>query len=215
MRRPGLAWFQILVHIFALAPLVRLLWDFTQGQLSADPIREIQLRTGRHALDLLVLTLACSPIYNVFGLKAALQLRRLFGLYAFGYASLHFLNFIGLDYGFDLALIRADVADKRFIIAGFAAFLILLALAATPIEGMKRRSSRNWRRLHRLVYAAALLAALHFVWQTKADFLVPLLYSAVVVLLLILRIPIIEQWARLPSKWLKRRQGNQSSSQSH
>ncbi|MDP2932426.1 MAG: protein-methionine-sulfoxide reductase heme-binding subunit MsrQ [Chloroflexota bacterium] len=203
------SWLQILVHIAALVPLAWLVWDFTQGHLTANPIREIQLRTGKSTLTLLVLTLACRPIYTIFGLKQALQLRRLLGLYTFGYASLHFLNFVGVDYEFNFALIWADIANKRFVIVGFITFLILLALAVTSTGEWERRLGKNWTRLHRLIYAAALLAALHFIWQTKADFRVPFIYSGVVVLLLILRIPRIAKVVRIGGKWLKREQGGQ------
>lgn len=198
-------WLQILIHVSALTPLVWLLWDFTQGQLTANPVREIQLRTGRYTLNLLLLTLACTPVYNVFGLNVARRLRRPLGLYAFSYASLHFLNFIGLDYGFNFGLIWADIANKRFIIAGFVTFLILLALAVTSTDGAKRQlGNKKWTHLHQLIYVAALLAILHFLWQTKADFRVPFIYSGLVVLLLILRIPRIRKLAKLRSKWQKR-----------
>ena len=98
LKTPGL---QILTHIAALFPLAVLAWDFTQGQLTANPIQEITLRTGTYSLVLLVLSLACTPINTVFGIKEVLPLRRPLGLYALMYASLHSLNFVGLDYGFD------------------------------------------------------------------------------------------------------------------
>lgn len=197
MRRCKLYWFPILVHVCAILPLAWLFWDFTKDQLTANPIREIQLRTGKSTLNLLVLTLACTPVYNMFGFRPALELRRVFGTYAFVYASLHLINFIGLDYGFNFPLLRVDIADKRFVIAGFTAFLILLALMVTSTGGWKRRLGKNWKRLHRLIYAAALLAILHFIWQTKADFRMPFIYGGVVVLLLFLRIPRIKELTRI------------------
>ncbi len=186
-------WLQILIHIAALLPLAMIVWDFSQGQLTANPIREIQLRTGRVALTLLVLSLACTPIYIVFGFKQVLALRRTLGLYAFTYASLHFLNFIGLDYGFNFMLIREDISEKRFALVGFAAFLILLLLAITSTATWKKRLGKNWQRLHRLTYAAALLAVLHFVWQVKVEVPQPLIYSAILILLLVVRIPWIRK----------------------
>lgn len=174
-------------------PLAILFWDFTQGQLTADPIREIQLRTGKYALTLLVLTLACTPISRVSGLKPVMALRRPLGLYSFMYASLHFLNFVGLDYGFDFALIREDMVTKRFAWFGLAAFLGLIPLAATSTRGWMRRLGKNWERLHWLVYLAALLAVSHFILQAKAGIRVPLIYGAVVVFLLILRVPRIRR----------------------
>lgn len=192
----------ILVHLCILLPLLLVFWDFTRDQLTANPIREIQLRTGKYTLNLLVLTLACSPFYNIFGIKSALKLRHVFGVYAFVYASLHLVNFIGLDYGFNFRLIREDIADKRFVMAGFAAFLILLALMVTSKGGWKNRLGKNWKRLHRLIYIAALLAILHFIWQTKADFRIPFVYGGIVVLLLILRLPRIKELTRIRGKWL-------------
>ncbi len=197
---------QILVHILVLMPLVILVSDFAQDQLTANPIQEVQLRTGRYALILLMLTLACTPAYNVFGIKQALWLRRLLGLYTFAYAGLHFLNFIGLDYGFDFALMREDIATKRFILAGFAALIILSALAVTSTTGWKKRLGKSWERLHQLIYGAALLAVLHFIWQAKLDLRVPFIYAGIVVLLLVVRIPQISEAMKVCTKWMKRRQ---------
>ena len=187
MHKRSIRWIQLLAHVAALSPLAVLVWDFAQGQLTVNPIQEIQLRTGRYALVLLALSLACTPINIVFGFNWVLRLRRMLGLYAFMYASLHFLNFVGLDYGFDFALIWEDIAEKRFVLAGFAAFLSLLLMAVTSTKGWVKRLGKNWVRLHWLVYVAAALAATHFLWQVKADFRVPLLYG-VVALLLIVRI---------------------------
>lgn len=195
LKTPGL---QILIHIAALLPLAVLAWDFTQGGLTVNPIREIQLRTGKYALVLLVLSLACTPISTVFRLKQVLRLRRPLGLYAFMYASLHFLNFVGLDYGFDFDLIRGDIVEKRFALVGFAAFLSLLLLAVTSTKGWVKRLGKSWERLHWLAYLAALLAVAHFALQVKADFREPLLYGAVVILLLIIRIPSVRKVVSKP-----------------
>ena len=191
---------QLLVHIGALLPLAWLVWQFSQDQLTANPIREIQLRTGKYALNLLVLSLACTPVYNIFGFKPALQLRRTLGLYAFAYAGLHLLNFIGLDYGFNFALIKEGITDKPFALVGLAAFLILLPLAVTSTKGWVKRLGNNWPRLHRLLYVAGILAVVHFIWLTKskADLRVPLIYAAVIVLLLIVRIPVIRRLISRP-----------------
>jgi sulfoxide reductase heme-binding subunit YedZ len=180
---------QLLTHIAALSPLAVLAWDFTQGQLTTNPIQEITLRTGIYSLALLVLSLACTPVSTVFGLKPVLRLRRPLGLYGLMYASLHLLNFIGLDYGFDFNLLRDDVFGKDYIWAGFVALLALLPLAITSTKGWVHRLGRNWERLHWLVYPAVLLAVAHFLLLVKVDMREPLLYGAVVVLLLTVRIP--------------------------
>ena len=190
----------LVVHIALLIPLALLAVDWTQDQLTANPIREIQLRTGRYALLLLVLTLACTPVYNISGFKPILSLRRILGLYAFGYALLHLLNFIGLDYGFNFALLWEDISEKRYIIVGFVAFLILMALAVTSSKGWMGRLGKNWRRLHMLIYLAGLLAVLHYLWQLKVGFKQPLIFGIIIIVLLILRIP---QVTRIISGWTR------------
>jgi sulfoxide reductase heme-binding subunit YedZ len=182
-------WLPILAHVTALMPLVLLVLDFTRGGLSANPIREIQLRTGQYALVLLVLSLASTPISAIFHLQQVRRLRRLLGLYAFSYVSLHFLNFLWLDYGFDFGLIREDIFEKWFAVVGFIAFLFLIPLAATSTRGWMKRLDKNWKRLHWLVFPAVVLAVAHFALQAKGDLQEPLVYGAVVVLFLILRLP--------------------------
>ena len=183
---------QILTHVGALLPLAWLLWDYWQGQFIIDPVKEITTRTGKTALILLILSLACTPMNTIFGFKQALRVRRPLGLYAFMYAGLHFLTFVGLDYGFDLELIRQDIVNQRYVLVGFAAGLLLLSLAITSTRGWQKRLGRNWKRLHRLVYLAGILAIIHFMWLVK-DIREPLRYGAVVALLLIVRIPAIKR----------------------
>ncbi|MBI4186033.1 MAG: sulfoxide reductase heme-binding subunit YedZ [Chloroflexi bacterium] len=193
MRRRWTIALRILTHLAALSPLAILIWDFAQGQLTVNPIQEIQLRTGKYALILLVLSLACTPISTAFRTTWVLSLRRPLGLYAFMYASLHFLNFIGLDYGFDFAFIWADIAQKRFALAGFATFLLLLTVAVTSTRRCMKRLGKKWERLHRLVYIAAPLAVLHFIWQAKADIREPLAYGLIVAVLLVMRTPPVKR----------------------
>lgn len=213
IRRLSGNWLRALVHIGALLPLAILVYDFWQDRLTVNPIQEITLRTGKYALVLLVLALACTPINSVFGFKPVLRLRRPLGLYAFMYASFHFLTFVGLDYGFDPELIREAILEKRYALVGFATFLILLPLAATSTRGWMRRLGRRWKRLHRGVYLAGLLAVLHFVWLVKSDIREPLLYGGVVVLLLVLRISGIRRGISRWRSWLKRAIFQKSSSE--
>ena len=189
-------WLQILTHVGALLPLAILAWDYAQNQLTANPIREITIRTGRSAIVLLLLSLACTPIYTLFGFKPVLRLRRPLGLYAFLYAGLHGLTFVGLDYGFDLVLIGQELLQKHFVQVGVLAFLILVPLAITSTRGWVARLGKNWKRLHRLVYLAALLAGVHFMWAVKANTRVPLLYGAVLAVLLVARIPAVQNAVR-------------------
>ncbi len=193
-----------LIHVGALLPLLILVWDFTRDNLTANPIREIQLRTGASAINLLMLSLACTPINILTGFKPVLLLRRPLGNYAFLYALLHFINFIGVDYGFNLALIREDLFEKRYAVVGFATFILLLLLAITSVNRLKRRLDRNWQRLHRLVYLAGILAVVHYTWQTKADFRKPLIYGALLVILLVIRLPVVRNFAHQHFKWLNK-----------
>ncbi len=196
---------RIVVHITALLPLVVLIWDFARGNLTANPIREVQLRTGASAINLLMLSLACTPINILTGFRPVLSLRRLLGIYAFLYALLHFINFIGIDYGFNFALIREDLFEKRYAIVGFASFILLLPLAITSIKRLRQRLGINWQRLHWLVYPAATLAVLHYSWQTKVDIRLPLIYGGVLVILLAIRLPVVKSFAERHFKWLNRK----------
>ncbi|MGB5934077.1 MAG: protein-methionine-sulfoxide reductase heme-binding subunit MsrQ [Anaerolineae bacterium] len=192
MRKLKGHWLQILTHVAALLPLALLLWDYWQGRFIIDPVQEITTRTGKTALILLILSLACTPINTIFGFKQVMRVRRALGLYAFMYASLHFLTFIGLDYGFDFDLIAQDILDQRYVLVGFAAGLLLLPLAITSTQGWQKRLGKNWKRLHQLVYLASILAIVHFTWLVK-DIREPLRYGAVVALLLIARMPSIRK----------------------
>jgi sulfoxide reductase heme-binding subunit YedZ len=187
---------QMAVHIGAWVPLAVILWDAAHDNLTFNPIQELTFRTGKYALVLLVLSLACTPLNILFGFKQVLRLRRPLGLYAFMYAAFHFLIFIGLDYQFDLALLREAIFEKRFALVGFAAFLILLPLAITSTKGWQKRLGKRWKRLHKLVYLAGVLAVVHFVWLVKSDIREPLAYGAAVLLLLATRIPAVREAIR-------------------
>jgi sulfoxide reductase heme-binding subunit YedZ len=185
---------QIAVHLGVWLSLAWFAWAFFTHRLGANPVRELTLRTGLSALILLVLSLACTPLNKRFGLASVMRVRRTLGMYAFLYASLHLLVFL-FDYGwiigvgFDLALISQALFGHHYALAGLAAYLLLVPLAITSTPGWIRRLGPRWQALHRLVYLAALLAAVHFLWLVKADPHVPLIYSAVIVGLLLLRLP--------------------------
>ena len=189
MKRLKSQWLIVVTHIGALLPFVILVWDFFHNQLTVNPIQEATFRTGKTALVLLVLSLAVTPANVIFGLRQLIPLRKILGLYAFFYVSLHFLIFIWLDYGLDLALLQEAIFEKRYALVGFAAFLILLPLAITSTKGWMKRLGKKWKRLHQLVYLAALLAVIHFVWLVKSDIREPLAYGAVIGMLLLVRVP--------------------------
>jgi sulfoxide reductase heme-binding subunit YedZ len=184
---------QVAVHLAALAPLALLIWDGLHDQLTANPIQALTFRTGKTALILLVLSLTCTPLSSVFGVRQAVKWRRPLGLYAFLYAGLHFLIFAVLDYGLDFVLLREAVFEKRYALVGFAAFLLLIPLAITSTRGWMKRLGKRWKRLHQAVYVAGLLVIVHYVWLVKADRREPLLWGAAVGLLLLLRVPAVRR----------------------
>lgn len=185
-------WLRVLVHAGALAPLVWLAWQYWQGAFLVDPIREITTRTGKTALILLLLSLACTPVATVTGFKRVLRIRRALGVYAFVYAGLHFLTFLGLDYRFDLELLKPAILDQRYVLVGFSSGFLLLVLAITSTRGWQRRLGKTWKRLHRLTYLAGILAIAHFFWLVK-DIREPLRYAGILLVLLVLRIPRIRR----------------------
>lgn len=207
---PRLSKFQLAVHIGALLPLFLLIFDWTRDNLTFNPIQALELRTGKYALVLLILSLACTPINTVFGFRQVLKVRRPLGLYAFFYASIHFLIFIGLDYQFDLGLLQEAIFEKRYAFVGFAAGLILLALAFTSTRGWMKRLGRTWMKLHKFVYLAGILVIIHYVWLVKSDIRTPLLYGALVLLLLALRIPSLRHKASQIKhlRFIRRMQGS-------
>ncbi len=184
---------QWLVHVGAWIPLGLMIFDGLRGGLTVNPIQEITTRTGKSALVLLVLALAVTPVSSIFGFRQVVRVRRALGLYAFFYALLHFLIFVVLDYGLVWALIREAIFEKRFALVGFAAFLLLLPMAITSTRGWQRRLGKGWKKLHRLIYVAAVLVVIHFVWLVKSDIREPLVYGGLIALLLAFRLPAVRQ----------------------
>ena len=171
--------------IGSLAPLMRLLVLGARGELGANPIATALNQLGLVALVFLVASLAATPLKSVFGWTWPIRVRRMLGLYAFFYASLHFLTYLGLDQVFALPAVFADITKRKFIAVGFAAFLLLVPLAVTSTDAMVRRLGYvRWKRLHRLAYLAAALGVVHFVWRVKKDLSQPLAYGAALAALL-------------------------------
>jgi sulfoxide reductase heme-binding subunit YedZ len=169
----------------ALAPLGWLLYRTATDQLGANPIDEITRRLGDWTLRLLLAALAMTPLRLLFDLSWPVTLRRLLGLFAFFYATLHFSVWVVLDHFFDWPTMGADIVKRPFITAGMTALLLLIPLAVTSTAGMVRRlGARAWRRLHRLAYAAATAAVLHYVWLAKVGVIDPYWYAAALALLL-------------------------------
>jgi sulfoxide reductase heme-binding subunit YedZ len=192
---------QIIMHVYAWSALAHLVFDYFAGNLSVNPIQDIEQRTGRAAVTLLVLSLMCTPLNTLFGWKELLKRRRALGLYTFMYATIHVLIFLYLDYGLSWSLIIQSIVEKPYIIFGTITFLLLTPLAITSFDIWKKRLKKNWKRLHQTVYFIAPLAVLHFAMSKKGDIFTlqgdvvrPLIYGLVVLILLILRIPRIRKF---------------------
>jgi sulfoxide reductase heme-binding subunit YedZ len=178
----------VVLWVLCLSPALWLGFGAATDGLGANPIEEITHRTGWWALFLLTITLAITPARRLAGKPGWVRYRRLIGLFAFFYATLHFLTYLVLDQFFGWSYILEDIAERPFITIGFAAWVMLLALALTSTTGWIRRLRKQWQRLHRLVYVAALAGGVHFLWKVKADTREPLVFLAAIVVLLILRV---------------------------
>ena len=197
---------QVIMHIGALTPLARLIFDFFTHNLTANPIQALEQRTGRAAITLLLFSLACSPLNSLFHWKEPIKRRRALGLYAFMYATIHVIIFMDLDYGLAWSLIVQTVFQKPYIIVGMTTFLLLIPLAITSFDVWKVRLGKNWKRLHSLVYYLAPLAVLHYAWSKKGNFFTlqgdiirPLIYALVLIILMIFRITAVKRY--LASLW--------------
>ncbi|MEM5431150.1 protein-methionine-sulfoxide reductase heme-binding subunit MsrQ [Cupriavidus oxalaticus] len=187
---------KIVLWLLALLPFIRLLYLGATGQYGANPLEFVTRSTGTWTLVMLCLTLAITPLRRLTGWNWLIRLRRMLGLFAFFYGLQHFLLWIGVDRGFDLAYMIKDVYKRPFITVGFTAFVLMVPLALTSTNGMVRRlGGKRWQALHRLVYATAVLAILHYWWHKagKNDFSEVSIYAAVVFVLLGMR---VWWWAR-------------------
>ena len=183
-----LPWLKPGVFVGALAPIPIIIWRGTHGQLGADVVATVLNQLGYLALTLLVASLLCTPLKIVTGWSWGIRLRRMLGLLAFFYAALHFLTYFVVDQSLNLQTVIEDITKRNFILVGFLALVILLPLAITSTNKMVRRMGfMRWKRLHRLVYVAGGLGAIHFIWRVKADLREPLIFAGIVVIALALR----------------------------
>jgi sulfoxide reductase heme-binding subunit YedZ len=190
-----------LLFVSCLVPLGRLVWLGTHDGLGANPVEFLIRSLGTWTLVLLLATLTVTPLRRLTGWNALIRVRRMLGLFAFCYASLHFLAYAGVDQFFDLRAIVADVVKRPYITIGFSCFLLLIPLAATSTNAMQRRlGGRRWLKLHRLVYAIAIGGVVHYWWLVKKDITQPLIYALLLALLLGLRL----WWRARPAPGINR-----------
>jgi len=180
------------VWIGGLWPLALVVVAVVTGTISANPLEDVTDRTGKAVIILLMVTLAVSPVRRLSGWNGVIAARRPLGLFAFFYACLHFLIYL-FDHTFSWGLIVEDVVEHPYVTAGFAALLILAALAVTSTKGWIRRLGKGWQKLHRLVYLAAGLGVIHFLWAVKKDLREPLVYAAVFAVLMAFRLPLLQK----------------------
>ena len=177
-----------IVFAVALAPFLWLSFRAWSGRLSVNPIEDITLTTGIWALRFLVISLAVTPVRRITGWNRLVQYRRMLGLFAFFYATLHVATYVVLDLFFAWDLILADILKRPFITAGMVAFVTMVPLALTSTRGWIRRLGRRWQLLHRLVYLSAIAAAVHYLWKVKVVIGSPVYYAAIVAALLLFRV---------------------------
>jgi len=180
---------KIAIFLAALIPLERLAWKALHGGLGANPIEVITHSTGDWTLRLVLVTLAVTPLRRLTGQYWLIGIRRMVGLFAFFYGTLHFTTYIWLDKFFDVHEMVKDIAKRPFITIGFSAFVLMIPLAATSTAwSIRRLGGKNWQRLHRLVYLTAILGVIHYIWLVKADKRKPLEYGAALFVLLLYRL---------------------------
>ena len=178
------------IFILSLWPLLSISINILQDTLGANPIEFIERHFGKWTLIFLCLTLSMTPLRRITNISQWILYRRMLGLFVFFYASIHLLCYIALDYHFAWVDIKNDIIKHRYVLVGFLAWLLLLPLAITSSDKMIRKLKKNWKLLHRLIYVIAILGVLHFIWLVKKDITEPLIYAAIVSILLILRLNI-------------------------
>ncbi len=193
---------KLLVFLLCLGPVIVLTWKGFHNGLGANPIDVITRTTGRWTLTFLLITLSVTPIRRITALAWLIRFRRMLGLYAFFYGTLHLMTYVWLDKFFDVHEMLHDIAKRRFITAGMTAWALMLPLALTSTAGWIRRlGGKRWRMLHRLIYFSAAAGVIHFIWLVKADLRRPLTYGAVLVALLAFRLIFwfLSRWRSRPA----------------
>ncbi|HTQ58838.1 MAG TPA: protein-methionine-sulfoxide reductase heme-binding subunit MsrQ [Candidatus Solibacter sp.] len=182
-------WTKVPIFLLCLVPFGILVWEALTGNLGPNPVETLQHTTGDWTLRLLVITLCVTPLRKLLKLSELIRFRRMLGLFAFFYACLHFLTYLGPDQNFSIAAMWKDVFKRPFITVGFTAFVLLIPLALTSTAASIRRlGGRRWQMLHRLIYFSAVCGVIHYYWMVKSAVLRPLTYGAIVTVLLLWRL---------------------------
>jgi len=182
-------WTKVAVFLICLIPFGDLVWRILRSDLGPNPVEFLQHATGDWTLRFLVFTLCVTPFRKLFKLPDLIRFRRMLGLFAFFYVSLHFLTYLGPDQSFNLTGMWKDVAKRPFITVGFTAFVLLIPLAVTSTAGWIRRlGGKRWQMLHRSIYVAAVCGVIHYYWLVKSDVRKPLFYGVLVAILLLWRL---------------------------
>ena len=176
------------LFLVLLTPLALLFYWGTQDELSAEPVEFVLHYTGIWSLRLLLATLCMTPLKDLTKLRVFLRVRRMFGLFAFFYVSLHFLVYVWLDLELDFAHLWEDIVKRPYITVGFLAWLLLIPMAATSNAKMIRKLGKKWKTIHKSVYVVIILACLHFIWLVKKDLTEPLIYAGIAFALLFYRL---------------------------
>jgi len=184
-----LRWLKPVIFLACLAPLGRLVWRGFHGGLGANPIETITHSTGDWTLTFLLITLSITPLRKLTRQYWLIGWRRMLGLYAFFYGTLHLTTYVWLDKFFDVHEMLADIAKRRFITAGMTAFTLMIPLALTSTRwAIRKLGGKRWQILHRLIYASAAAGVIHYIWLVKADLKKPLEYASVLGVLLAYRV---------------------------
>ena len=187
LRQINQKYLKIVLFTLSLVPIFFIIYQIITNQLGPEPIKDITHHTGKWTLYFIVITLAMTPLKKITKLNIWINYRRMFGLFIFFYASVHLMTYVGLDYRFDLASIGDDIIKKKYIFIGFSAWLLLIPLAVTSNKRMVKILKDKWKKLHRLIYLISLFGVIHYLWLVKRDLTEPLIFLAVILILLAFR----------------------------
>ena len=190
-------YYKIIVFFLSLWPIYIITYQIIFNQLGPEPVDRIINHFGEWTLIFILLTLSMTPMKKITKSLEWIKFRRMLGLFAFFYASIHMLSYVGLDYRFDFKPIINDVLKKKFIFIGFSAWLLLIPLAVTSSEKMVRLLKQNWKKIHRLIYVIAIFGVLHFIWLSKTIFFKPLIFLILLIILLLFRVKITKSASKI------------------